>query len=163
MSTIAEIIETVRSYAPDADGWVVLDTDLSGLSSPTELAFRAHWDMEGGWQDSMTTLLSLDQGTSWISLSQSPGLPGNGVLWQGSWLTQESGEWVDIGYSLPPAVFTSANASSAQLAFSDLQGLEGWSLDFGWACERILQRNMRLRQRCDLAPRPSARLFLPKS
>ncbi|MEC7278587.1 MAG: hypothetical protein VXV98_00920, partial [Candidatus Thermoplasmatota archaeon] len=123
------------AYAPDADGWVVLDTDLSGLSSPTELAFRAHWDMEGGWQDSMTTLLSLDRGTSWTLLSQAPGLPGNGVLWQGSWLTQESGEWVDIGYSLPPAVFTSANASSAQLAFRVITdanvgygnaGVDGW-------------------------------------
>ena len=123
------------AYAPNADGWVVLDTDLSGLSSPTELAFRAHWDMEGGWQDSMTTLLSLDRGVSWTLLSQAPGLPGNGVLWQGSWLTQESGEWVDIGYSLPPAVFTSANASSAQLAFRVITdanvgygnaGVDGW-------------------------------------
>ena len=123
------------AYAPDADGWVILDTDLSGLSSPTELAFRAHWDMEGGWQDSMTTLLSLDQGTSWTLLSQAPGLPGNGVLWQGSWLTQESGEWVNVEYSLPPAVFTSANASSAQLAFRVITdanvgygnaGVDGW-------------------------------------
>ena len=123
------------AYAPNADGWVVMDTDLSGLSSPTELSFRAHWDMEGGWQDSMTTLLSLDQGTSWTLLSQAPGLPGNGVLWQGGWLTQESGEWVDIEYSLPPAVFTSANASSAQLAFRVITdanvgygnaGVDGW-------------------------------------
>lgn len=123
------------AYSPDADGWVVLDTDLSGLSSPTELAFRAHWDMEGGWQDSMTTLLSLDQGTSWTLLSQAPGLPGNGVLWQGGWLTQESGEWVDVQYSLPPAVFTSVNASSAQLAFRVITdanvgygnaGVDGW-------------------------------------
>ena len=123
------------AYAPDADGWVVLDTDLSGLSSPTELAFRAHWDMEGGWQDSMTTLLSLDHGASWTLLSQAPGLPGNGVLWQGGWLTQESGEWVDIEYSLPPGVFTSPNASSAQLAFRVITdanvgygnaGVDGW-------------------------------------
>ncbi|RPG73345.1 MAG: hypothetical protein CBD01_006805 [Euryarchaeota archaeon TMED141] len=123
------------AYAPDADGWVILDTDLSGLSSPTELVFRANWDMEGGWQDSMTTLLSLDNGTSWTLLSQAPGLPGNGILWQGGWLTQESGGWIDVGYSLPPAVFTSSNASSAQLAFRVITdtnvgygnaGVDGW-------------------------------------
>ena len=123
------------AYAPNADGWVIMDADLSGLSSPTELAFRANWDMEGGWQDSMTTLLSLDRGTSWTLLSQAPGLPGNGVLWQGGWLTQESGEWVDVGYSLPPSVFTSQNASTAQLAFRVITdanvgygnaGVDGW-------------------------------------
>lgn len=123
------------AYAPDADGWVIMDTDLSGLSSPTELVFRANWDMEGGWQDSMTTLLSLDNGTSWTLLSQAPGLPGNGMLWQGGWITQESGGWVEVGYSLPPTVFTSSNATSAQLAFRVMTdanigygnaGVDGW-------------------------------------
>lgn len=104
-------------YAPNADGWLMLDVNLSNLTAPSELAFRSNWDLEGGWNDGLTTLLSLDGGLNWTLLSTAQGLPGNGMIWQGGWISQESGGWVDIGYSLPPAVFSSGNASSAMLAF----------------------------------------------
>ena len=112
----------------------MLDTDLSGLSSPTELAFRAHWDMEGGWQDSMTTLLSLDRGTSWTLLS----LPGIARQWRPlARKLVDARIWRMGGHRIQPspAVFTSANASSAQLAFRVITdanvgygnaGVDGW-------------------------------------
>ena len=122
-------------YAPNADGWLLMDVDLSNLTAPAEVGFLAHWDLEGGWNDGMTTLLSLDGGSNWTLLSAAPGLPGNGLVWQGSWLSQVSNEWVDIAYSLPPATFTSANASNAILAFrvlTDANVNHGGGVTDGW-------------------------------
>ena len=122
-------------YAPDADGWLMIDVDLSNLSAPAEVGFKANWDVEGGWNDGMTTLLSLDGGSNWTLLSPAPGLPGNGLVWQGSWISQVSNGWIDVSYSLPPTTFTSTNASSAILAFrvlTDANVNHGGGVADGW-------------------------------
>ena len=104
-------------YLPNANGRLIVPANLSNLSGPLEIEFFANWDIEGGSNDGMTTWLSLDNGTNWILLSLSPGHPGNGLWYQGTYYRTESGRWIPISYSLPANVSSHVNASNALIRF----------------------------------------------
>ena len=97
-------------YAPDANGRLIVPANLSNLSGALEIELFTNWDIEGGTNDGMTTWLSLDNGTNWYLLSLSPGHPGNGIWYQGTFHQTESSGWVPISYSLPANVSSHANA-----------------------------------------------------
>ena len=105
-------------YAPNADGTLLLPMNLSGLTNPIELEFQANWDIEGGYNDGMLISYSLDNGTTWIRLSQPPGLPGNGVVYQGVTYIDESFGWIPQSYTIPTTASSHTNASNALLKFN---------------------------------------------
>ena len=105
-------------YAPNADGTLVMPVDFSGLASPIELEIRSNWDIEGGSNDGMTIWYSLDNGTSWVLLTPLPGLPGNGVAYQGQFYVDESFAWLPMFYPVPNTVSNHSNASYGLLKFN---------------------------------------------
>ena len=104
-------------YLPNANGRLIIPANLSNLSGPMEIELFTNWDIEGGFNDGMTTWLSLDNGTNWRLLSLSPGHPGNGIWYKGSFYQTESGRWIPISYSLPANVSSHVNASNALIRF----------------------------------------------
>ena len=105
-------------YAPNADGTLVMPVDFSGLASPIELEIRSNWDIEGGSNDGMTIWYSLDNGTSWVLLTPLPGLPGNGVAYQGQFYVDESFAWLPMFYPVSNTVSSHSNASYGLLKFN---------------------------------------------
>ena len=105
-------------YAPNADGTLIMPVDFSGLASPIELEIRSNWDIEGGSNDGMTIWYSLNNGTSWVLLTPLPGLPGNGVAYQGQFYVDESYGWLPMFYPVPNTVSTHSNASYGLLKFN---------------------------------------------
>jgi len=80
------------SYANNADGKMYVLADVSGTTGTLELQFWANWDLEGAFSDNLMVALSVNNGTTWQSVSGIPGLPGNGFTSQGRFYTDES--WV---------------------------------------------------------------------
>ena len=105
-------------YAPNADGTLVMPVNFSGLASPIELEVRSNWDIEGGSNDGMTIWYSLDNGTSWVLLTPLPGLPGNGVAYQGQFYVDESFGWLPMFYPVSNTVSNHSNASHGLLKFN---------------------------------------------
>ena len=105
-------------YAPNADGTLVMPINFSGLNNPIELEIRANWDIEGGTNDGMTIWYSMDQGVTWVLLTPLPGLPGNGVIHQGTMYNDESFGWIPMFYPVPSTASSNANASNALLKFN---------------------------------------------
>ena len=105
-------------YAPNADGTLLMPVDFTGLVSPIELEIRTNWDIEGGANDGMTIWYSLDNGTSWVLLTPLPGLPGNGVAYQGQFYVDESFGWLPMFYPVPNSVSNHSNASHGLLKFN---------------------------------------------
>ena len=105
------------AYAPNAQGTLRLPVDLSGMTGTLELEIWANWDLQGGYSDNMMTLISLNNGSTWQSVSPIPGLPGNGLVWQGTYYGDESNGWVPRLYSLPSNLSSHPNASQALLDF----------------------------------------------
>ena len=105
-------------YAPNADGTLIMPVDFSGLASPIELEIRSNWDIEGGSNDGMTIWYSLDNGTSWVLLTPLPGLPGNGVAYQGQFYVDQSFGWLPLFYPVSNTVSNHTNASHGLLKFN---------------------------------------------
>ena len=105
-------------YAPNADGTLIMPIDFSGLTNPIELEVRSNWDIEGGNNDGLTIWYSMDQGVTWVLLTPLPGLPGNGVIYQGIFYQDESFGWLPMFYPVPATASSHANASSALLKFN---------------------------------------------
>ncbi len=105
------------SYANNADGKMYVLADVSGTTGTLELQFWANWDLEGAFSDNLMVALSVNNGTTWQSVSGIPGLPGNGFTSQGTFYTDESLGWVPVFYSLPSGLASHPNASSVLLEF----------------------------------------------
>jgi hypothetical protein len=104
-------------YAHNADGRMYIHADLAGYSGPLELEFWANWDLEGAFADNMVVALSVNNGTTWQSVSGIPGLPGNGLSYQGTFYMDESLAWIPISYSLPSNLASHPNASTVLFEF----------------------------------------------
>ena len=87
-----------------------MPVNFSGLASPIELEVRSNWDIEGGSNDGMTIWYSLDNGTTWVLLTPLPGLPGNGVAYQGQFYVDESFGWLPMFYPVSNTVSNHSNA-----------------------------------------------------
>lgn len=105
------------SYANNADGRMHVHADVSGTTGPLELEFWANWDLEGAFSDNLMVALSVNNGTTWQSVSGIPGLPGNGLNIQGTFYTDESLGWLPVSYALPSGLASHANASSVLIEF----------------------------------------------
>lgn len=104
-------------YANNANGRLYILSDLSGYSGPLQLEFWANWDLEGAFSDNLLVSLSVNNGSTWQTVSGIPGLPGNGYTSQGTFYMDESLGWVPITYSLPTGLSSHANASSVLFEF----------------------------------------------
>lgn len=104
-------------YANNANGRLYLLSDLSGYTGPLELEFWANWDLEGSFSDNLLVSLSVNNGSTWQTVSGIPGLPGNGYTSQGSFYMDESLGWVPITYSLPTGLSSHVNASNVLFEF----------------------------------------------
>jgi hypothetical protein len=104
-------------YAHNADGRLYLHADLAGYSGPLELEFWANWDLEGAFADNMMVALSVNNGSTWQSVSGIPGLPGNGLSYQGNFYMDESLTWIPISYALPSNLASHPNASAVLFEF----------------------------------------------
>jgi hypothetical protein len=68
-------------YAPNADGDFVLPVDFSNLSGQNvELEVWSNWDIQGAAFDTLTIEISYNNGLSYNSLSNYPGLPSVGAV-----------------------------------------------------------------------------------
>ncbi|MBL6733523.1 MAG: hypothetical protein ISP84_03140, partial [Candidatus Poseidonia sp.] len=105
------------SYANNADGRLYVLGDVSGTSGPLELEFWANWDIEGAFADNLLVSLSVNNGSTWQTVSGIPGLPGNGYTSQGTFLMDESLGWVPVTYNLPSGLASHPNASSVLFEF----------------------------------------------
>ena len=105
------------SYANNANGKLYLHGDMSGYTGPLALEFWANWDLEGAFADNLVVSLSVDNGTTWQSVSGIPGLPGNGLSYQGTFYMDESQAWIPISYSLPSGLASHPNASTTLFEF----------------------------------------------
>ena len=122
-------------YANNARGALYLLENVSGFSGPLELEFWADWDLEGGFADNLVVSLSVDNGTTWQSVSGIPGLPGNGYTSQGSFYMDESLGWRLIRYTLPTGLSSHVNASSVLFEFlvqTDYRNGFGGFASSGW-------------------------------
>ena len=105
------------SYANNADGKMYVLADVSGTTGALELEFWADWDLEGAFSDNLMVALSVNNGTTWQSVSGIPGLPGNGFTSQGTFYMDESLGWVPVTYTLPTGLANHPNASSVLFEF----------------------------------------------
>ena len=122
-------------YAHNAAGRLQLKANVSGFTGPLELEFWANWDMEGAYADNLLVLLSVSNGTSWAPISGIPGIPGNGLSYQGTYYTDESQGWIPVSYSLPSGVASHQNASEMLIEFfvyTDQQTGYGGFASSGW-------------------------------
>lgn len=123
------------NYANNADGRLYLPANLSGYSGPMQLEFWANWDLEGSYYDNLLVLVSLNNGTTWAPVSGIPGLPGNGLSYQGRYYTDESLGWIPITYNLPSGVSGHPNASRTLFQFqvvTNYQNGYGGFASSGW-------------------------------
>ena len=123
-------------YSNYADGSVVIPVDLTGFAGPLEFKYWANWDIEGDYNDNLVITISLDNGSTWTTVSPSPGVPGLGIPFGGTSYTQQSYDtWIDIQHPLPAWVVGHANASDALLKFrvrtDGVKNFGGSAID-GW-------------------------------
>mgnify|MGYP001260253671 FL=1 len=122
-------------YANNADGRLYLPADLSNFSGPMQIEFWANWDLEGSFYDNLLVLVSVNNGTTWAPVSGIPGLPGNGLSYQGNYYMDESLGWIPISYNLPSGVSNHQNASNVLLQFQVLTNYQngfGGFASSGW-------------------------------
>jgi len=108
-------------YAPNADGDFVLPVDFSNLSGQNvELEVWSNWDIQGAAFDTLTIEISYNNGLSYNSLSNYPGLPSVGAVCNGQWFNggDSANRWCPFTFVLPWSTSTPANASSIYLRFN---------------------------------------------
>lgn len=122
-------------YANNANGRLYLPANLSQFSGPMRIEFWANWDLEGAFYDNLLVYVSLNNGTTWAPVSGIPGLPGNGLSYQGNYYMDESLGWIPISYSLPSGVSGHPNASNVLFQFQVLTNYQngyGGFASSGW-------------------------------
>ena len=105
------------SYANNANGRMYIPANFSGYTGSLDLEFWANWDLEGAFADNLLVTCSLDNGTTWQTVSGIPGLPGNGYSSQGNFYMDESLGWVPVQYSLPTSIVGHQNSSHVLIEF----------------------------------------------
>ena len=59
------------AYLANAEGSLIIPVDLSNISGASELVYWANWDIEGDYSDNLEVLISVDNNSSWTTLSLS--------------------------------------------------------------------------------------------
>ena len=129
------------AYAASAEGSLIIPVDLSNLTGPMELVYWSNWDIEGDYSDNLEVLISVDNNSTWTTLSAAPGVPGTGIYTANSIFYDQSYGWREIMHSVHPWLVGHQNISNALLKFrvktdsvvnnggSAIEGWEGIMID----------------------------------
>ena len=104
-------------YSPYADGTLIVPVNLSGLTAPLELTYRANWDIQGGNFDNLVVMISETNGSTWTIMSPLPGVPAHGIPVGGTTYNQQSYGWREIQHPFPHWAAGNQNASNMLLKF----------------------------------------------
>lgn len=105
------------AYLANAEGALIIPVDLSNISGASELVYWANWDIEGDYSDNLEVLISVDNNSSWTTLSAAPGVPGTGIFTTNSVFFDQSYGWREIMHSIHPWIVGHTNISNALLKF----------------------------------------------
>ena len=106
------------NYLPNANSKYVLPLEFSSMSSVDEIEVSMNWDIQGYLDDYITVELSIDNGTSWNTLSGRFGIPGTGIWSNGNLYYGESKGWISLFFNLNFNLTNSPTFSDTLLRFS---------------------------------------------
>ena len=105
-------------YLPNANSKYVLPLEFSSISSVDEIEVSMNWDLQGYLDDYITVELSIDNGTSWNTLSGRFGIPGTGIWHNGNLYYGESKGWIPLFFNLNFNLSNTPTFSNTLLRFS---------------------------------------------
>ena len=123
------------NYLPNANSKYVLPLELSSISLVDEIEVSMNWDIQGYLDDYIIVELSIDNGTSWNTLSGRFGIPGTGIWNNGNLYYGESKGWIPLFFNLNFNLTNSPTFSETLLRFSVITDSSmnfGGSISSGW-------------------------------
>ena len=106
------------NYLPNANSKYVIPLEFSSISSVDEIEVSMNWDIQGYLDDYITVELSIDNGTSWNTLSGRFGIPGTGIWHNGNLYYGESKGWIPLFFNLNFNLTNTPTFSETLLRFS---------------------------------------------
>ena len=83
-------------YLPNAASEFILPVNLSNFPYLDELEINANWDIQGYLHDYLRVEFSIDNGSTWNTITGNYGIPGLGIWHNGNLYYGESNGWVPI-------------------------------------------------------------------
>jgi len=115
-------------YQPNSNSKFIIPLNFTSIPNVDEIEISMNWDIQGYIYDYITVEYSIDNGTSWNSISNSYGIPGIGVLYNGNLYYGESNGWIPIYLPLNYNFTNSPALNNTLLRFS---GYTDSSINFG--------------------------------
>ena len=83
-------------YLPNSNSKYIIPMNFSSIPTVDEIEISMIWDVQGYLYDYLTVEYSIDNGSSWNSISGNYGIPGTGIWHNGNLHYGESNGWVPI-------------------------------------------------------------------
>ena len=122
-------------YLPNALSSLIFPANFSNIPYVDEIEININWDIQGYLYDYLMLDYSIDNGTTWTSISGTYGIPGLGITYNGNFLYAESNGWVPIYLGLNHNFSASGGLNHTLLKFTvhtNLQQNHGGSVSSGW-------------------------------
>ena len=138
-----------EDYLPNALSSLIFPVNFSNFPYVDEIEININWDIQGYVYDYLMVDYSIDNGTTWTSISGTYGIPGLGITYNGNFFYAESRGWIPIYLSLNHNFSTSGGLNDTLLKFTvhtNLQQNHGGSISSGWegiAIDEIVFHNQR--------------------
>ena len=145
-------------YLPNALSSLIFPVNFSNFPYADEIEININWDIQGYLYDYLMVDFSVDNGTTWTSISGTYGIPGLGITYNGNFFYAESRGWIPIYLGINHNFSASGGLNHTLLKFTvhtNLQHNHGGSVSSGWegiAIDEIVfhhQRGTNLAQSTD--------------
>ena len=115
-------------YLPNLNSKFTIPLDFTLIPNVDEIEISMNWDIQGYIYDYLSVEYSIDNGSSWNTITGNYGIPGIGVWHNGNLYYAESNGWVPIFLSLNYNFINSPALNNTMLRFS---GFTDSSVNFG--------------------------------
>ena len=122
-------------YLSNSRSNLIIPLNLTSIPFVDEVEVNINWDMQGSVYDYLTVDYSIDNGSTWNSISGNYGIPGLGIWHNGQLLYGESSTWVPIYMSFNHNFSNTGTLNNTLLKFSAYTNQQinyGGSSSSGW-------------------------------